>query len=338
MRILITGGAGFIGCNAVKRYLDAGSEVTVVDNLSRRGAAQNLAWLREQGRFTFHEVDIRDEAGIDAVFRQHSLDCVLHLAAQVAVTTSVVNPRHDFEVNALGTFNLLEALRAHAPQAAFLYASTNKVYGELEHVGVVERDGAWRYRDLPTGVDEKEPLDFHSPYGCSKGSADQYVRDYARIYGLKTVSLRQSCIYGRRQFGVEDQGWVAWFSIAAAQRRPITIYGDGKQTRDVLFVDDLIDCYQAAVERIDRVRGQVFNIGGGPANVLSLHQLIDKLEATSGRKIERRYEEWRPGDQKAFVCDVSKAERELAWRPTTSPDAGIAALYGWVEKNIAIFG
>jgi CDP-paratose 2-epimerase len=338
MLAIVTGGAGFIGCNTVKRGLDAGWEIVVVDDLSRRGADKNLAWLQTQGKFAFHKCDVRDASAIDAVFREHRrADAVIHLAAQVAVTTSVTHPRHDFEVNAGGTFNVLEAARAHTPGAALLYSSTNKVYGGLEHIGVEEKDGRWQYRNLPQGVSEAEPLDFHSPYGCSKGAADQYVRDYARIYGMKTVCLRQSCIYGRRQFGVEDQGWVAWFTIATAKRRPISIYGDGKQVRDVLFVDDLVDCFQAAIDRIDQVKGRVYNIGGGPGNVLSLHQLVEKLETLTGRKIERTYEAWRPGDQKVFVCDVGKAERELGWRPRTSIGAGIETLHAWVSQNIDLF-
>ncbi|MGO8991929.1 MAG: GDP-mannose 4,6-dehydratase [Polyangiaceae bacterium] len=338
MRALITGGAGFIGCNAAKRYLDLGWNLTIVDDLSRVGSDKNLAWLRTQGDFTFHQCDIRDSKRVDDVFRDtKTFDAVLHLAAQVAVTTSVVNPRHDFEVNALGTFNVLEATRAFAPDAAFLYSSTNKVYGGLEHLKVVERNGRWDYADHAGGIAETESLDFHSPYGCSKGSADQYVRDYARIYGLRTVCLRQSCIYGRRQFGVEDQGWVAWFTIAAAMGRPISIYGDGKQVRDVLFVEDLLDCFSAAIERIDRVKGSVFNVGGGPRQVMSLHELIDMLERLSGRKIERRYEDWRPGDQRIFVCDVSKAERELGWKPRTTPQVGVETLFDWVEHNRELF-
>ncbi len=338
MRAIVTGGAGFIGCNTVNRLMGSGWEVAVVDDLSRPGAAKNISWLEQQGRFALHRCDIRNPTALDAAFREHRrADVVIHLAAQVAVTTSVAEPRHDFEVNALGTFNVLEAVRAHAPGAAFLYSSTNKVYGGLEHVGVEEKDGRWQYRDRPGGVSEAEPLDFHSPYGCSKGAADQYVRDYARIYGLKTVSLRQSCIYGQRQFGVEDQGWVAWFAIATAKKLPISVYGDGKQVRDVLFVDDLVDCYLAAIDRIDQVKGQVYNIGGGPANVISLHQLLERLERLSGREIEYRYEPWRPGDQKVFVCDVAKAERELGWRPKTSVDAGVATLHRWVSDNLALF-
>jgi CDP-paratose 2-epimerase len=338
MKALITGGAGFIGCNAVKRYLERGWNVTVADSLSRRGSEKNLAWLQTLGKFDFHKCDIRDARQVEAVFREHhGFDAVIHLAAQVAVTTSVTEPRHDFEVNALGTFNVLEAARAFAPNAAFLYSSTNKVYGGLEHLAVTERGGRWDYADHAAGIAEGEPLDFHSPYGCSKGAADQYVRDYARIYGLRTVCLRQSCIYGRRQFGVEDQGWVAWFTIATALGKPITIYGDGKQVRDVLFVDDLVDCFSAAIDKIDEVKGKVFNIGGGPRNTMSLEELLLKLERLSGKKIERRYEDWRPGDQRIFICDVSKAEKELGWKPQTSPDAGVETLSGWVRQNLDLF-
>ena len=233
MKYLVTGGAGFIGCNAARRWLERGHDVVVLDDLSRRGADSNLDWLREQGRFVFERVDIRDDAALDAALARHrDTQVILHLAAQVAVTTSVTEPRHDFEVNALGTFNLLESTRRHAPSAAFLYASTNKVYGGLEHVRVEQRNGRYAFRDSPRGISEAEPLDFHSPYGCSKGAADQYVRDYARIYGMRTVVFRQSCIYGWRQFGVEDQGWVAWFTIAAVTGKPVTIYGDGRQVRD----------------------------------------------------------------------------------------------------------
>jgi CDP-paratose 2-epimerase len=341
MRVLVTGGAGFIGCNAVKRYLDQGWDIVVADDLSRKGSEKNLAWLQSlptASKMTFKKCDIRDPRQVDAVFREYAgVDAVLHLAAQVAVTTSVTDPRNDFEVNALGTFNVLEGARAHSPKAAFVYSSTNKVYGGLEHVEVTERNARWEYKDLRGGVSESESLDFHSPYGCSKGAADQYVRDYARIYGMRTVCFRQSCIYGTRQFGVEDQGWVAWFTIATATGTPLTIYGDGKQVRDVLFVDDLVDCFTAAFEKMDSVKGQVFNIGGGPHNQMSLHELIAKLERFSGKKIPLKYEGWRPGDQRVFVCDISKAERELGWRPRVSPDAGVEMLHGWVKQNLDLF-
>src|SRR4051812_17766695 len=241
MKWIVTGGAGFIGCHAAARFHQAGHRVVVVDNLSRRGADTNLGWLREQGVNEFVKADVRDAAAMNALLSRHAdADAVLHLAAQVAVTTSVADPRADFEINALGTFNVLEAVRTAAGgRPAVLYSSTNKVYGNLEHVRVIERDGRYAYEDRPDGVDEREPLDFHSPYGCSKGAGDQYVRDYARIYGLRTVSFRQSCIYGTRQFGIEDQGWIAWFCVATVLGRPFSIFGDGKQVRDALWIGDL---------------------------------------------------------------------------------------------------
>jgi CDP-paratose 2-epimerase len=269
---IIIGGAGFIGCHAADRFRGAGDRVIVVDDLSRRGSESNLEWLLGRGldRGDFLRADIRDRDAMREVIARHSdADAVLHLAAQVAVTTSVSDPRADFEINALGTSNVLEAVRTAAGgRPAVFYSSTNKVYGNLEHVRVIDRDNRYAYESRPDGVDESECLDFHSPYGCSKGCGDQYVRDYARIYGLKTVVFRQSCIYGERQFGVEDQGWISWFCIAAATGRPFTVYGDGKQIRDVLWVDDLIDCYDRAFQRLDRVQGEIFNIGGGPSNTL----------------------------------------------------------------------
>ena len=246
-----------------------------------------------------------------------SADVIYHLASQVAVTTSVQDPRHDFEANALGTFNVLEAARLSGRRPIVLYASTNKVYGGMEDVAVVEGETGYSYRDYPYGIPETYPLDFHSPYGCSKGAGDQYVRDYARIYGLPTVVLRQSCIYGPRQFGVEDQGWVAWFLIAAVTGQPITIYGDGKQVRDVLWVDDLLDLYDMVIEQIDVAAGQVYNVGGGPGNTLAVWQeLGPMLTRLMGDEIPVAHDDWRPGDQHIFVADIRKAERELGWRPT----------------------
>jgi CDP-paratose 2-epimerase len=338
MRWLITGGAGFIGCNVAAHLVQEGIEVVVLDNLSRAGARANLEWLRTQGPVTFLEADVRDFDALTRAFRsQRRLDVVLHLAAQVAVTTSVANPREDFEVNALGTFNLCEAVRHFAPEAALLNAATNKVYGEMAHLGVVERDGRYEYVDRPYGVGEDEPVDFHSPYGCSKGSGEQYVRDYARIYGLRTVSFRQSCIYGPRQFGVEDQGWVAWFTIAALLDRPITIYGDGRQVRDVLFVDDLVDCYLTAAAQVDAIRGRVYNVGGGPDNTLSLLELLALLEASLGKPIPRSYADWRPGDQRVFVCDIRRIEADLGWKPRVAKDVGVRRLIEWVRDNRALF-
>jgi CDP-paratose 2-epimerase len=287
----------------------------------------------------FVRADVRDAAAMQALLARHAdADAVLHLAAQVAVTTSVADPRADFEINALGTFNVLEAVRtAAAGRPAVLYSSTNKVYGHLEHVRVVERDGRYGYADRPDGVDEAEPLDPLSPYGCSKSAGDQYVRDYARIYGLKTISFRQSCIYGARQFGIEDQGWVAWFCVAAAMGRPFTIFGDGRQVRDLLWVDDLIDAYRRALDRIEAVRGEVFNLGGGPRNTLSLLELVALLERALGRWLGPGFAAWRPGDQRVFVADVRKAERLLGWRPTVAVAEGVDRLLAWVRDHRELF-
>lgn len=336
---IITGGAGFIGCHAAAHFQRAGDRVVVVDNLSRRGAEANLAWLREQGVRDFVRADIRDATAMDDLLARHAdADAVLHLASQVAVTTSVTDPRADFETNALGTLNVLEAVRTRAGgRPAVLYSSTNKVYGSLGHVRVVERAGRYGYEDRPFGIDETEPLDFHSPYGCSKGAGDQYVRDYARIYGLRTVVFRQSCIYGTRQFGIEDQGWIAWFCVAVTTGRPFTIYGDGKQVRDVLWVDDLISAYERVIERIDTVSGEVFNLGGGPAHTLSLNELVALLERAIGRALDPPYAAWRPGDQRVFVADIRKAARMLDWIPRVAPDAGIERLLAWVREHRHLF-
>ena len=335
---IITGGAGFIGCHAAARFHAAGDRVVVVDNLSRRGADANLEWLKGQGVSDFVRADIRDaEAMRRIVADNDDADAVLHLAAQVAVTTSVTDPRADFDINALGTFNVLEAVRLAGGGPAVIYSSTNKVYGNLEHVRVVERGGRYAYEDLPEGVDESEPLDFHSPYGCSKGAGDQYVRDYARIYGLKTVVFRQSCIYGTRQFGIEDQGWISWFCLATLRGQRFTIFGDGKQIRDTLWVGDLVDAYEAALGRIGEVSGEVFNIGGGSSNTLSLLELVAMLEKHFGRKLDPPHADWRPGDQRVFVADVRKASRLLGWRPKVSTAEGVGKLLEWIGENKQLF-
>jgi CDP-paratose 2-epimerase len=335
---IITGGAGFIGCHAAARFHAAGDRVVVVDNLSRRGADANLEWLRGQGVTDFVKADIRDAEAMRRVVAENAdADAVLHLAAQVAVTTSVADPRADFDINALGTFNVLEAVRLAGGGPAVIYSSTNKVYGNLEHVRVVERDGRYAYEDLANGVDESEPLDFHSPYGCSKGAGDQYVCDYARIFGLKTVVFRQSCIYGTRQFGIEDQGWISWFCLATLRGQRFTIFGDGKQIRDTLWVGDLVDAYEAALARIGEVSGEVFNIGGGPSNTLSLLELVAMLERHFGRRLDPPHAEWRPGDQRVFVADVRKAGRMLGWRPKVSTAEGVAKLLGWIGENKQLF-
>jgi CDP-paratose 2-epimerase len=337
VRYLVTGGAGFIGSNAVARLKARGDEVVVVDNLSRAGTVANARWLAERYDVGITQIDLRQGDAIAECVAEIRPDVVLHCAGQVAVTTSVTNPRRDFEDNALGTFNLLEAVRLRAPAAIVLYTSTNKVYGGMEDVGIELHEGRYRYVDLPDGCDELRPLDFHSPYGCSKGAADQYMHDYARIYGLRTVIFRQSCIYGYRQFGVEDQGWVAWFTIRAALGDAVTIFGDGRQVRDLLFIDDLVEAFLAAVERIDVSAGRIYNIGGGAANQMSLLDLVGQLERLSGRPLRVKYAGWRPGDQRIFVCDTRKARRELGWSPRVSCSEGIERLYRWVDSNRSLF-
>ncbi len=340
MRILITGGAGFIGSNLTKASIEAGHRVTVLDNLSRRGSEANLKWLRDTfgvDGFGFIQADIRDADAMRVAVV--GAEAVYHLASQTAVTTSVADPRHDFEVNALGAFNVLEAVRASAPEAVLIYSSTNKVYGGMEDARAVETETRYLLPDYPLGVSEERGLDFHSPYGCSKGAADQYVRDYARIYGLRTVVFRQSCIYGQRQMGVEDQGWVAWFVIAAVTGKPISIYGNGKQVRDLLHVDDLVRAFQIATDRIDVAAGQVYNLGGGPGNTLSVWcDFGPLLNELVGREIEpARFSDWRPGDQPVFVADVRKAARELGWTPQVSIREGIGRLIEWVRANRELF-
>ena len=335
--ILITGGAGFIGVNSATAFANKGWHVVVVDNLSRRGTDLNLAWLQNQHDIDFEKVDICDVEAINALFKQYKPEVVLHLAAQVAVTTSVINPREDFEINALGTLNVLEAVRLQCPDTFFINASTNKVYGKMEDLGVVERNGRYEYDKLTCGVPEHRSLDFHSPYGCSKGVADQYTIDYARVYGLRTVTLRQSCIYGPRQFGIEDQGWVAWFTIAAMLNKEITVYGNGKQIRDVLHVEDLIEAYFGVIEKSDVISGESLNIGGGPENTLSLLELLGYLESTLEKKITPLWDDWRPGDQPVFVCDLEKAKRTIGWEPKISVEDGVIKLISWVKDHSQLF-
>ncbi|MCB0078009.1 MAG: GDP-mannose 4,6-dehydratase [Anaerolineales bacterium] len=338
-RVTITGGGGFIGSNLANRLLQQGHELVIFDNMSRSGTEANIAWLREQHgdeRFVLARADLRD---YEALLRAcEGAQQIYHLAGQVAVTTSVSNPRADFEANALGTFNLLEAARHVGDDPFVLYASTNKVYGGMEAIDVVEQETRYAYADFPYGIPETTPLDFHSPYGVSKGCGDQYVRDYYRIYGLRTVVMRQSCIYGYRQFGIEDQGWVAWFIIAALKGRQITIYGDGKQARDVLFVDDLLDAYESAAANSDRVAGQIYNVGGGPDNAMSIwREFGPLLESLMGDAVPVIYDDWRPGDQPVYISDIRKIGRELGWRPKIGVEEGITRLFNWVRDNQPLF-
>jgi CDP-paratose 2-epimerase len=339
--VLITGGAGFVGSNLAQRVLSTGGRITIYDNLARAGTERNLAWLQELGgdRLRFVCGDVRDGARLAEVLATIQPDAVFHFAAQVAVTTSVSDPRTDFEVNALGTFNLLEAARRLRRPPAIFFTSTNKVYGGLDDVAVVAQPSRWTFRDHPLGIAETQPLDFHSPYGCSKGTADQYVRDYARIYGLPTVVFRMSCIYGPRQFGNEDQGWVAHFLISALLKRPLTIYGDGKQVRDILFVSDLVNAFEAAYARIDQVAGEVFNIGGGPDNTLAIwSEFAPHIQRLVGHLPPVQRAEIRPGDQAVYISDTRKAAARLGWTPTVGVAEGISRLYHWIRENRTLFG
>src|SRR3989344_1129159 len=332
--ILITGGAGFIGTNAAERFIQKGVKPIILDNLSRKGSEINLKYLEEKysGKFEFLKADVRhDFDKLSEAVRRSSV--VLHLAAQVAVTTSVANPREDFEINALGTFNLLEAARLARNRPFVIYSSTNKVYGEMKRAKTIEEEQRYRFLEYPHGISEDQPLDFHSPYGCSKGAADQYVRDYQRLYGIPSVVFRQSCIYGQRQFGVEDQGWVAWFIIAAILDKPITIYGNGKQVRDLLYIDDLIDAYELAIANQDKVAGQIYNMGGGPENTLSLLEFLGKLKTILGSEHKYNFSAIRPGDQPIYVSDIRKFGEYLGFSPKVSVERGIAKLIGWINEN-----
>jgi CDP-paratose 2-epimerase len=329
-RVLVTGGCGFIGSHLGAHYLSAGYEVIAYDNFSRRGAAQNAEWLQAQGdgRLRIVREDVRDFEKICTAVQ--GVDVVVHLAAQVAVE----NPMRDFEINALGGMHVLEAVRTRGSDPIVLYASTNKVYGSLEDLPL--SDGGTRYQQLeyPEGIPEDFPIDLHSPYGCSKGTSDLYMIDYARIYGLRTVVFRQSCIYGPRQLGIEDQGWISHFVISAMLGRPITIYGDGRQVRDALHILDLIDAFDRAVDRIETCKGEVYNIGGGPDNTLSLLELIGRLETKLGFSIPISFDKWRLGDQRVFVSDISKVSRHLGWKPQVPISEGLDELCAWVERNI----
>lgn len=334
MRVLITGGAGFIGSHMSTYWAEQGADVIVFDNLTRRGAKHNLDALREKFPALTHIMgDVRNFDAVSTAMQ--GVDLVLHLAGQVAVTTSVVNPRSDFEINALGTLNVLEAVRLSKNPPILFNFSTNKVYGHLDYLPVVEQETRYAFDHNLKGITEDYPLDFHSPYGCSKGTGDQYVRDYARIYGLRNVVFRMSCIYGPRQFGIEDQGWLAHFVISALLDRPITIYGNGKQVRDVLFVADLVRAVASAVQNIDHTAGNIYNIGGGLDNSLAVWtEFAPLLEEISGLRIPVRYSEWRPGDQKIYISDTGRAFQDFGWQPTISPREGVRRMTEWIQENL----
>ena len=328
-RIMVTGGLGFIGFNAVMHFCQ-NNEVCVIDDCSRAGTIYNIEKL-ERLKVNVHQIDISHFKELRDIYFEFQPDIVIHLAAQVAVTLSINNPAKDFNDNIVGSFNLLELARVNHKKPIMLYASTNKVYGGNSQ-DVILKDGRYTMSD-DVGCSEEAQLRFETPYGCSKGSADQYFIEYARTFNIPTVVFRQSCIYGPHQHGMEDQGWVAWFAICSAFSKPLTIYGDGNQVRDVLYIDDLIQLYEKALVNIDSIKGEVFNIGGGHSNTLSLNELLIMLNEKTGKRLDVSFADWRPGDQKVFICDVRKAERLLEWKPIISPDIGVQKLLDWINKE-----
>ncbi len=339
MKWLITGGCGFIGTNLTGALLQAGDSVIVLDNLSRRGSLENLKWLQAHfaDAFRFLPIDIRDTDQIDRTVREFKPEVIAHLAGQVAMTTSIADPRLDFETNALGTFNILEAVRLHSPATTMLYSSTNKVYGSLSQIRTVELESRYVLPDYPDGLDENIPLEGHSPYGCSKLTGDQYVHDYSRIYGIPTVVFRHSSMYGGRQYATFDQGWIGWFCQQAIAMQdtaaePFTINGDGKQVRDVLYADDLISAYQMAVRNIKTTAGRIYNIGGGSANSLSLLELFAILEDLTGNTLRYRRLEWRSGDQRVFIADIQRARADFDWFPVITKEIGIRRMLEWCQE------
>lgn len=336
-KIFITGGAGFVGSNLANSLLIDQCDVTVIDNLSRKGVEKNIEWLKSLhgNNLKFVNIDITNFELIKEHLKE--ADLVFHLAAQVAVTTSVIDPRKDFDINLVGTLNILESIRLSSKKPILLFTSTNKVYGELQDIEVTEDDNRYSFKNI-VGVSEQFTLDFHSPYGCSKGAADQYVRDYSRIYGIKTIVFRMSCIYGIRQFGNEDQGWLAHFIISMILSRKISIYGNGKQVRDLLYVDDLINAMKLAIENIENTSGKIYNIGGGSNNSLSIWRELSVVFKNLNLKIiDPEFSDWRPGDQPIYISDISKARKDFGWSPKISVNEGISKLLDWVKSNKNLF-
>lgn len=339
MKILIAGGCGFLGSNLAAYGIQRGYDITLLDNLSRTGSAQNLEWLKTLGNISFVHGDTRCKNDVENVIRGKDFDAVFHLAGQVAMTTSIADPYRDFETNTVGTLNMLEALRRFSPRTAMFFSSTNKVYGDLEQY--TYREGSKRYEcvEFPQGFDEKVPLDFRSPYGCSKGAADQYMLDYARIFGLKTVVFRHSSMYGSRQFATYDQGWIGWFCAKAMEKyhdpgcEPFTISGNGKQVRDILHADDMARLYYGALEKIDAVAGECYNIGGTMEQSLSLLELFDMLNELLGIKMEYIQTPPRISDQKVFVADIRKITSRIGWMPQVSAYEGIKRMIEWVKES-----
>jgi CDP-paratose 2-epimerase len=339
MKYLITGGCGFVGSNLAAEVLNRGEELIVFDNLFRVGSSKNLEWLKTKGHFIFYPFDIRNLNDIETVIKEEKPDVVFHLAGQVAMTTSISNPRLDFEINAMGTFNLLDSIRKYSPNTLVLYSSSNKVYGDFKDLTFVEKATRYECLEYPNGFNEKLPLDFHSPYGCSKGAADQYLLDFSRIYGIKTVVFRHSSMYGGNQHSTIDQGWIGWFCQKAleikanTQKEIFTISGTGKQVRDVLHADDVVDLYFKSIENIDRIKGMVFNIGGGIEFSLSLLELFKMLESILD--ISMRYNQLpeRESDQLIFVADGTKINSLIGWKPKITVENGISKTLNWLDSK-----
>lgn len=331
--ILITGGCGFIGTNTAEYYLKRKYKVIVLDNISRVGSTYNLQWLKTfKGNLVFKKVDIRNYAFLVKVFQEFKPDLILHLAGQTTVTGSIINPREDFEINALGTFNVLEAMRNGSPKASLIYSSTNKVMGELLDIPIIEKENRYVFKNLK-GISENYPLNFCSPYGCSKGCGDQYVLDYARIYKLNTIVFRQSCIYGSRQFGIEGQGWLAWLISSLIFDQSVSLYGTGKQVRDILHVNDLINAFDLAFKNIKKTNGKAYTIGGGPKFTVSILEFFKILENISRKNFNYKIKPWRLADQKVYISDISSAKKDFNWEPSINPKEGIKSMYDWVLQN-----
>lgn len=339
MKILITGGCGFIGTNTALYFQKKGHEIIVLDDLTRKGSEINLETLKEsvvnnKKIIIAANIDIvKDVKELEDLICRNKVDVILHAAAQVAVTSSVSEPIKDFEINSRGTLNILEAARKSSKKPIIIFTSTNKVYGEMDNVDVIEKETRYEYKNKPFGISEEQNLDFHSPYGCSKGAADQYVRDYFRIYGIPTVVFRQSCIYGLHQFGIVDQGWVSYLAMSALFEKPITIFGDGKQVRDILFMDNLNQAFEKAIKFIDKTKGKIYNIGGGPENTVSVMEFISILGETIGKKINPLFADWRPGDQKVYISDIRKADNDFLWKPETNFQEGLNNMIKWIKEN-----
>jgi len=332
MKYLIIGGAGFIGANFAFKLLSEGEDVVILDNFSKKGSKNNASWLKQSfPGIEILNLDIRGRMELSDAIKK-GYDVIFHLGGQTAVTTSIEKPFEDFDINCVSTLNLLEAIRLRSPSTILVYSSTNKVYGSLENLEITETET--RYSLLnKKGIDEGNSLNFYTPYGCSKGSSDQYILDYSRIYKIPAVVFRQSCIYGPRQFGTEDQGWVAWFMIAALLDKKITIFGNGKQTRDLLYIDDLFDAWKSATNNIDKVKGEAFNIGGSETNSLSLLELIRLIEKMFNKKIDINFNDWRAGDQKVFISNNEKLYKSLGWKPITNIKVGLENLFKWITEN-----